>query len=406
MKKNIQLITLVFASIALTFSSCKKAEDNITSPQSSTNGTPDFSEKGTNPDDADMSAEASAARHLDEAYLYTESNGVNQNDILCYKQHSDGSLTLKGTTTSGGTGIGSYKGFGLDGQGALALSDNHEWLYAVNAGSNSISSFKVHSDGSLTLAHTESSGGQVPISLCIYHHYLYVVNDSTANISGYTIGAGGTLTAMTGANLPLSSSTAHPAQIGFSPNGEYLYITERGTNSICSFDVNISGLASFDQTFSSTGVTPFGFSIARNNFMVVSNANMGIPNSSSCTSYSGVNPGTITSINGAVANYQTASCWLATTKYGRFAYTANTGSDNISSYYVAPWGGIYLVHPSASRTGTAPKDLCVTPNNYYVYVLNTGSQTIGGFHRAPIGDLVRIGTTPNLPQFATGLVAW
>lgn len=406
MTKKIQILALVVASAALTFSSCKKAENNMITPQSSTTGTPDFSERGANPDDAGMSADASVARHHDEAYLYTESNGVNHNDIHCYKQHSDGSLTHEGTTASGGTGIGTYQGFGLDGQGALALSDNHKWLFAVNAGSNSISSFQVHSDGSLTLAHTEGAGGTVPISLCIYHHYLYVVNDGTSNICGYTVGAGGTLTAMPGANLPLSSTTSHPAQIAFSQNGEYLYITERMTDKICSFDVSPAGLASFDQAFSSTGVTPFGFSIARDNYMVVSNANMGAPNGSSATSYSGVNPGTITAINGAVANNQTASCWLATTKYGRFAFTANTGSDNISSYYVAPWGGIYLVHSSAVTTGTAPKDLCVAPNNYYVYVLNTGSRTIGGFHRAPIGDLAAIGTTPNLPEFATGLVAW
>jgi 6-phosphogluconolactonase (cycloisomerase 2 family) len=203
---------------------------------------------------------------------------------------------------------------------------------------------------------------------------------------------------------------AHPAQIGFSPNGEYLYVTERGTNNICSFDVSTTGIASFDQVFPSTGVTPFGFSIARDSYMVVSNANapggMAVPNGSSCTSYSGINPGTLNAVNGAVANNQTAACWVATTKYGRFAYDANTGSNDISSYYVAPWGGLYLIHPSAAP-GNASKDICVAADNYYVYALNTASpQSIGGYHRAFLGDLVSIGTTPGLPEFATGLVAW
>ncbi len=406
-----QLAGIIAAAIVLSFAACKK-EDTATNPgtTSSSSLSDMIGEKNANPDEADLTADAVARHGHNDGYLYTESNATAHNEILCYKQHSDGSLSHESTVASGGTGIGIFQGLGLDVQGALALSANHEWLFAVNAGSNTISSFEVHNDGSIALAHTVSSGGTAPVSLCCYHHYLYVVNSVTSNICGYTVGAGGTLTAIPGSNLPLSSAASGPAQIAFSPNGEYLYITEKMTNKICSFDVDPAGLASFDQAFSSTGNTPFGFSIARDNFLVVSNANvsggMAVSHGSSATSYSGVNPGTITAVNGAVANNQTAACWVATTKYGRFAYIANAGSDDISSYYVAPSGALYLVHASAVSTGAAPKDLCVAANNYYVYGLNTGAQTIGGYHRAFLGDLASIGTTSGLPEFATGLVAW
>lgn len=406
MKKQLPMLALAIAFIALTLSSCKK-EDNM---RNSTNETsaPDISEKGMNPDESIITDES--ARHNRTAYLYTESNATSQNEILCYKQHSNGSLTLESTTASGGTGVGIFNGLGLDGQGALALSSNKKWLFAVNAGTNSISSFEVHNDGSLTLAHTIGSGGVAPVSLCIKHHTLYVVNSTSSNICGYMIGAGGTMTAIIGSNLTLSNPMADPAQIGFSPNGHYLYVTEKATDMISSYMVDAAGLATWDQAMSSTGVTPFGFCFARDNYMVVSNANapmmMAVPNGSSCTSYGGTNQGNLMAQNGAVANNQTAACWVATTTYGRYVYDTNTASDNISSYYVSPWGSLYLIHSSAASTGVAPKDICVAPNNYYVYALNTGSSTIGGFRRAFLGDLDAIGITPGLPEFATGLVAW
>jgi 6-phosphogluconolactonase (cycloisomerase 2 family) len=304
-------------------------------------------------------------------------------------------------------------GLGLDGQGAVALSENHEWLFAVNAGSNSISVFRVNQDGSLLLSDTKASGGTIPVSICNHHQYVYVVNAGTGTINGYTLGLGGTFEAIVGSNLPLSAAMADPAQIAFSPNGEYLYVTEKRTSKISSYEVDANGLATADIVYSSTGVTPFGFCHARDNYMVVSNANLiapgvPVPGGASCTSYSGSNPGDLSPQNGAVPNNQSASCWVATTKYGRFAFISNTGSNDISSYYVSPWGSIYLVHGSAVSTGagSAPKDLCVAANNFYVYNLNTMTHTIGGYHRAILGDLVSIGTTPGLPDYATGLVAW
>lgn len=62
----------------------------------------------------------------------------------------------------------------LGSQGALELDKNNKWLFAVNEGSNSVSSFKVQDDGSLTLAHTEGSKGKTPVSLSVHDNMLYV----------------------------------------------------------------------------------------------------------------------------------------------------------------------------------------------------------------------------------------
>jgi 6-phosphogluconolactonase len=408
MKKTIKLIALVAASAALTITSCKKEDQDLTSTQSSTSPATDLSEAGANPDEA-IFTDQSGERRFFGGYLYTESNATSQNEILCYRQHSDGSLSLEATVASGGTGVGAFQGLGLDGQGALALSNNNEWLFAVNAGSNSVSSFKVHNDGSITLMDTKSSGGTAPISVCCHRNVVYVVNVSSSDICGFTMDAAGMLTMIPGSNLPLSGANVMAAQIAFSPNGDYLYVTERATNLITSFSVDGSGMAAVHASTPATGVTPFGFCHARDNYMIVSNATapggMPVPNGSTCTSYGGSNHGNLNPQNGAVPNNQTAACWVADTRFGRFAYVTNTATNNISSYYVSPWGSIYLIH-AAITSGAGPIDIIVAGNNYYVYNLNSMDNTITGYHRTALGGLSLVGTTPNLPDFATGLVAW
>ncbi|MFV8268306.1 lactonase family protein [Flavobacterium sp. GT2N3] len=398
MRTNIQLIALA-ALVALTFSSCQNDEDSMSSPQSSQKGTPDFSENGANPDEDFMSG--AQARNSQSGYIYTESNATALNEILCYKQHGNGSLTLVSTVASGGIGSGTN----LGSQGALAISNNHQWLFACNAGDNTISSFSIAKNGSLTLMQTIGSGGIKPVSLALYQDRLYVANQTSANISGFSIGAEGTITVIGGSNRQLSASTADPGQISFSLNGNYLYVTERGTNVIATYPVSVTGSAGAGSFLASAGVTPFGFDYARGDYMIVANAAGDIPNLSSVSSYSGVNTANLSAVNGAVPNNQAAACWMVTTKHGRFAFTTNFVSNTISSYYVAPWGSVYLAHQAAAPA-SAPRDIIIASNNYYVYSINTGDNTIGGYTRAVLGDLNVLNSTTGLPDHAAGLVAW
>ena len=140
--------------------------------------------------------------------------------------------------------------------------------------------------------------------------------------------------------------------------------------------------------------------------MIVSNAEMGAAGAGTGTSYIIRDNGKIRDINGARPNYQSAPCWVAIAKYGRFAYMTNTASNSVSSYYVAPWGGLYLVESDAGETGKGPLDIVVAANNYYVYALNSGTHDISGFHRMFFGKLGALSTTKGLPAPATGLATF
>ena len=81
--------------------------------------------------------------------VYTESNASSGNRVLVFHRAVDGSLTPAGSVASGGMGTGAP----LASQGALALGGDGDWLFAVNAGRHSISSFRVRKGG-LELAAT------------------------------------------------------------------------------------------------------------------------------------------------------------------------------------------------------------------------------------------------------------
>ncbi len=373
-----------------------------------------ISENGLNPDEIMMTSSAEGKAVLTETnsaekhrnpnghYLYSESNEAGANQIYIYQVSSNGSLYWQGSTVSGGAGTGS----GLGSQGAIVLSEDHEWLFAVNAGSNSVSSFKVHNDGSLSLSCTESSKGKMPVSVSIHENLLYVLNFASDNIHGFKVEEGGILKHIDGSTKPLSGTGVVPPQISFTPNGDWLIVTEKATNKISSFKLKNDGSVWSDVVTASTGQTPFGFDFGRDDFMIVSNAAGGAVGAGSATSYRIGGNGVPQDVNGAVPNYQAAPCWVATTKHGRFAFVTNTTSNSISSYYVAPRGYLLLVDKAAATTDNGPIDIVVAENNYHVYALNSKSGTIGEYRRKFFGGLELIGTVSGLNAAVTGLAIY
>ncbi len=412
--KKINFFLLGITMCILTaLASCNKesAKTSAATTQGNQSTTDMIAENGANPDEVIMTTSSEGAAVLTETnstenqrspkghYLYTETNEAGANHIFIYQVSNEGSLSFQGAVASGGAGTGA----GLGSQGALALSQDHEWLFVVNAGSNSVSSFKVHNDGSLSLSHTENSDGKMPVSLSVHENLLYVLNFGSDNIHGFHVGFDGTLTNIVGSTKPLSGTAVVAPQIAFTPNGNWLIVTEKATNNLSSFKVKLDGSVASDQVTASTGQTPFGFDFGRDDAMVVSNAAGGAAGAGSATSYHISANGIPHAVNGAVPDDQGAPCWVATTKFGRFAFVSNTGSNSISSYYIAPGGKLFLVDKAAASTDNSPADIVVAKNNYNVYALTSMSGTIGEFHRKFFGGLERIGSVSGLPASTTGL---
>ncbi len=335
--------------------------------------------------------------------VYTLTNSAAGNEVKMYRRSGRGTLTSVGSFSTGGTG----KGSGLGSQGALVL--NRGLLFAVNAGSNDVSVLSVGESG-LTLVDKKPSGGTAPISLTVHGRLLYVLNSGTPeNITGFTINNDGTISQISGSAQPLSGTGVAPAQIEFSPNGRILVVTEKASNIIDTYIVGHDGIAGAPVSQLSTGSTPYGFEFDKRGRLIVSDAYGGNANAGAMSSYN-VSDGGISLITGPVYDQQTAPCWVVVTKNGRFAYTTNTGTSNISGYRIVHNGGLILFHDGGNTvstgSGSSPIDMAVSSNSRYLYALSHGTNTIGVFRiDNGHGRLHPVQTVGGLESSSAGLAA-
>ena len=342
---------------------------------------------------------ASAASQSAFGAVYTLTNAASGNEVLVYNRSSDGALAFQSSYATDGLGSGAS----LGSQSSVTLSHNNHWLFAVNAGSNEISSFAVTESG-LELADVIDSGGTLPVSLTSYKDWLYVLNaGGSGNVSGFSVGQDGSLSALAGSTQPLSNGGvgAAPAvaQIAFSSDGSTLVVTEKSTNLIDTYAVE-NGWAGAPVLNPSAGTTPFGFAFDRHDHAIVSEAASG-----SVSSYK-IDGGELNVISPAVVNTQAAACWIAISNNGKYAYTTNAASGTISSYRIAEDGALTLLNPTAAviGAGSSPVDMAFSNNGQTLYALANGAHTISIFGMNADGSLTTQGAVP-VPVGVVGLAA-
>lgn len=322
------------------------------------------------------------------------------NQVVAYSRDADGVLTEIGVYDTGGVGenIRNSGANPLASQDPLIVSKDQRFVFAVNAGSESISSFSINDDFTLTPASlnvptTGSSGAQNPVSLTIFEDILYVVNTGNfvdsegveltvlpqdrnrvnASIIGFQIGDDGSLTELPGSEVADVGNNA--GSIEFSDTGEFLYITERRTNNIVTVslteefiplvydtgELRISELASITEQ-------PFGtdlYPAENGTFLLVSEGNNGAPGLSALSSYRLEENGALTGISlssgvegDPLTTGFTFGCWVefVETPTGDFAYVSNTPDGTITSYAVGEDGGLTVLESLAGSTDIVGDD--------------------------------------------------
>jgi 6-phosphogluconolactonase (cycloisomerase 2 family) len=243
-------------------------------------------------------------------------NAANGNKVLMFARAEDGSLSGMQEFSTGRIGTGG----GLGNQGGLILSPNQQYLFAVNAGSNSVTIFELASN-SLRRTDIFSSRGTRPIGLTMHGNLLYVLNAGSDDIFGFRINPHDTASPLSGSRGRLSGVNTGPAQIQFNTQGDALLVTEKNTNLIDIFSLGVTGRPVSRQENPSAGQTPFGFAVGPRNLINVSEAFGGTVGASALSSYRLAANGTLQTVSPTVGTTQTAACWVALGESGRFAYT-------------------------------------------------------------------------------------
>lgn len=280
---------------------------------------------------------------------------------------------------------------------------NDRYLFAVNAGSNDVSVFRVKHDG-LELIDRAAEDGLTPVSVSVAGNRVYVVNAGDDSIFGFRFDpAVGKLLPLPHAHEQLSTSGTGPAQISFDRSGEALVVTEKATNKITTFALNEDGTPAARHVIDSSGTTPFGFAFGKRDQFFVSEAQAGAVGGATVSSYQLQDDGTASPIDGEVAVGQTAACWLATTPNGRIAFTADTPAGAVSSFSIDRDGHLSLLQTRAAEENR-PTDLAVSDDGSVLYTLSGGDHSIGVYRIGNGGSLSKLDTVTELPPGVTGLI--
>jgi 6-phosphogluconolactonase len=339
-------------------------------------------------------------------YTYVNDNTATANTIAGFDRHADGSLTpIPGSPfAAGGTGLSAP----LASQGAIQVTSDGRYLLAVDAGSNQISVLRITADGVPALVgQPVSSGGIQPVSVAVSQRGLvYVANSGTggSGYSGFRLNPAGKL-------IPVPHSTvAVPDGSGlgdvfFNSTGDLLVGTLTGTSEIDSFVVLPNGrlLAAPGSPYTGQGKGQLGseFSPTNASQLFVSNAHNG-PGLGTVSAYRDSFSGQLTSIGSSpYADFQTAPCWVEISHDGRYLFTVNTGSANISSYAINPDGSLALIGSFAITGGGSDIDARLSPDGKYLLVDGAGHNFVSVFAVSG-GNLTEVPSSPTpLPAGAS-----
>lgn len=345
--------------------------------------------------------------------VYAQTNGADANRILAYQRRADGRLSQPASYDTGGRGTGLIR---TSSQGPVHLAPNGRTLVTVNQGSNDVSVFRVRRDR-LELIDRVPSGGVRPFSITQRGRLFYVLNNGNVaggapglgNITGFRLRSDGQLRRLRGSTRGLSQVGADPAEVGFTPGGRRLVVTEKATNRIDTFKVGKDGYASRARVHRSAGRTPFGFDFTRRGQFIVSDAAGGDIGQATASSYRLGARGRLTTISGAVPDGRSEVCWTVITNNDRFAYITNFGDGTISSYRVARDGSITL-HESVAATTTpgslSIRDAGLSKDGRYLYAIDIETRTVHAWRVDQTdGSLTPIGAFAGLPGTVAGLAA-
>lgn len=327
--------------------------------------------------------------------IYSMSNDAAQNMILAFSQQNNGAIQLEASYAAKGGGSGSR----LESQGAITILNN--WLFAVNAGTNTIASFEILDNGILRFADTVDAGGQVPVSITAFQNRVYVVNAGSSSISGYYVNDQGIFTVISNSSKPLSKPNAMPAQISFTANGQMLMVTESAVNTVTCYLMDGSGRPYAPSSYMSSGETPGGFCFI-GNYIVMSQAKNNLAEQGTVSSYNAWGVGN--PISGPLCAQQTGTSRVAA--YGQVVYALNSGSNSISSFIMNKYGALQLKEMMAAVTGDGPSAIAVNKDAKTLYQVNSVSRSMSGYKIAGNFALSKAGEITGLPPAVSGLATY
>jgi 6-phosphogluconolactonase (cycloisomerase 2 family) len=325
--------------------------------------------------------------------VFVQTDNLQGNAVVAYDQSADGALHQARTYTTGGLG-GQEPGTGPDhlaSQGALTYDKAHHLLYAVNAGSNTVTVFSVDGDR-LIRRQVLSSGGAFPVSVAVHGNSVYVLNaDDGGSVQGYLSLAGLLIKVPSwhrGLGLP---ADATPGQVGVTPDGSKLLVTTKSGDSIDVFPLGLLGPAARPVVTRTPGQGPFGFTFDAAGRAVVTEGT-----TNAVATFTVGRDAKLTKVSD-VATGQTATCWVIGT--GNHFYASNAGSGTLTGLRENGHGSLKGIGNTATAPGTV--DAAITSDGKFLHAQTGVGGGVDSFRINSDGSLTKTGTV-TVPNAAGG----
>ena len=323
--------------------------------------------------------------------VFVQTDNTSGNQVVAYHRASDGTLSPAGTYATGGLG-GVLAGSVVDhlaSQGSLSYDPWHALLYAVNAGSDTVSVFAVNGDR-LALRQVLSSGGSFPVSVAVHGDLVYVLNAlGGGRLAGYRV-LGGGLVPIPGSGRALGLDptaspqyTNTPGQVAFTPDGSQLIVTTKANgNDIDVFGVRFDGgLSAAPVVNSEPGTVPFAISFDLYGHLLIAEAG-----TNALATFALAPSGTVSLVD-AVPTGASATCWVAPA--GPFLFASSAGSASESGYSSSFGGQLSLLGAATTDAGTV--DASAAAGGRFLYVQTGGSGIVDEFAVGAGASLTEVG---------------
>ncbi|WP_299443996.1 beta-propeller fold lactonase family protein [uncultured Aquimarina sp.] len=390
--KNLKISLYTLLAATLIFTSCSDDDDVI-------------------PDGGETSDFVGAVYAMTNGNGQVAGNIQGANTVISYGRNADGTLTPIGPVSTGGNGGDFDGGEGLDpliSAYALTKTDDNKNLLAVNAGSNTITSFNIQDDFSLVAAGSpQPTGADGPNSIAYTSSnadgvkgIVYVSNITRSEfltagepaqqgtVTGFWLLEDGTLSPIGGSTRNL---TNRPSAVQFSPDGNWLVVASINAGAaglasgnedeITVYAVNTDGTLSANQVAGATSTlrdntegrnlpSAIGFQIVGNNYVVVTEAREFQPNGmppafpalqdGSVSTWQIQGDGSLNPISLDVrsgeGNTGRTACWLDFTADGSTFFVSNAIEAGLASYSFNSGVVALIDQTAASGTGTGGAD--------------------------------------------------
>src|SRR6266850_361375 len=350
-----------------------------------------------------LPALSNAETHGSTGAVFVMTNAASGNEIIAYGRNADGSLEQGRRFSTGGRGSGGTTD-PLASQGSLTLTEDRSFLLAVNAGSGSVSVFRVQG-ARLSLVDRVPCGGAEPVAVAQHGNLVYVLNaGGTSNVVGFRLERNGKLRPIGHSIAFLTSGNSGPGSLSFSPDGQFLLVTEKLNNRIDAFHVQLDGTLGPIVVTAGVGPGTFAVLFAPNGAALVSETGpAGGSNASAISSYAALPNGTLSPISASVPTQGAATCWQAVTPDGRFVYTSNSATSTISGFAIGTDGGLTPLPGTVTATlptGSTNLDTAISSDGKFLYTLNSGTGSLSIFGINGDGSLTSLGDVGGLSAAA------